>query len=94
MTLLELLAHATDWADDDTTIYAEKPWRCGSEAMLVSPSPETTEPIEQDGRSYVYFLETFIAREFMEGWEASQEGSEASADQRCERLIGYAVNDA
>lgn len=60
----------------------------------MSPATETTEPVEQDGRSYDYFLETFIAREFLEGYEASADGAGASAEQRCERLIDYAVNDA
>jgi hypothetical protein len=61
---------------------------------LISPAPATTEPVEQNGKSYDYFLETFIAREFMEDYEASAEGAGPAAEQRCERLIGYAVNDA
>ena len=91
---MELLEHVAEWTDDDTTIYVVQPWQCGSDAILVSPAPETTEPVEQHGQSYAYFLETFIAREFMDGYAASAEGASASAEKRCERLIRYAVEDA
>jgi hypothetical protein len=42
---------------------------------------------------YDYFLEIFIAREFLEDWKASL-GAEPSMSQTCARLIQYAVNDA
>lgn len=38
--------------------------------MLLSPVPDTTEPMEQGGKLYDYFLETFIAREVIEGLAA------------------------
>lgn len=94
MKLIEIVEHAAGWEDDDTTIYAARPWTIDAEAILVSPSPDDAEPIERDGRIYHYFLETFIAREVEEGYIASAEGRGASARQVCERLIGYAENDA
>jgi hypothetical protein len=94
VTLIELLEHEAEWTDDDTDIYVAQPWQCGSKAILVSPAPATTEPIEQHGQRYAYFLETFIAREFMHGYAASAEGADASAEKRCERLIRYAIDDA
>ena len=94
MQLLELLKRVEQWNDDDTTIYVEPPWSPDAEAILVTPAPETTEPIERDDRRYHYFLETIIAREFLDGFTASDGGSAASEKQRCERLISYAENDA
>ncbi|WP_152613431.1 hypothetical protein [Inquilinus limosus] len=94
MQLLELLGQVEQWSNEDTTIYVEPPWSPDAEAILVTPAPDTTDPIERDDRRYHYFLETFIARDFLEGYAASDEGSAASEKQRCERLISYAENDA
>ena len=87
MRLIELVEGASTWTDDDTTIYVARPWSCDADAMLVSPAPDTTEPVEQGGKLYDYVLETFIAREVLEGLAGS-------ADQRCQRLISYAEDDA
>lgn len=87
MRLIELIAGASDWTDDDTTIYVAKPWCREADAILVSPAPDTTESVERDGVQYDYFLETFIARKVLEGLDGS-------ADEWCQRLIGYAENDA
>jgi len=87
MRLIELIARASDWTDHDTTIYVAQPWCRDADAILVSPAPDTTEPVERDGVQYDYFLETFIARDVLEGLEGS-------ADDWCQRLIDYAENDA
>lgn len=87
MQLVELLEGASAWADNETTIYVTRPWSCDADAVLVSPAPTSTEPVEHNGKLYDYFLETLIAREVIEELAGS-------ADQRCQRLIEYAENDA
>ncbi|TCM12033.1 hypothetical protein EDF56_1203 [Novosphingobium sp. PhB165] len=87
MRLIELIARASGWTAEITTIYVTEPWSCEAEAILVSPAPDTTEPTERDGRRYCYFLETFIAREVLD----CLDGAPA---ERCERLIDYARSDA
>jgi len=87
LRLIELIGGASTWTDEDTTIYAVRPWSGDAEATLVSPAPRTTGPIEIGGKFYDYFLETFIARDLLRGVAAS-------AEQRCQRLIDYAENDA
>ena len=94
MRLIDLIQRAPDWRDDDTTIYAARPWSADAEAILVTPSPDGTQPIEQDGRNYDYFLETFIAVEVLEDFDRSEIGHAASASKRCARLVHYAENDA
>ena len=93
MTLLELLEHAAEWTDDDTTICVAQPWRCGSDAILVSPAPESAENIEQNGTSYAYSSKPSSLASF---WKITrhQRTGPGRRQQRCERLIGYAVNDA
>ena len=93
MRLIEIFEEAVEQGDDDTTFYVEWPWAPDAEAILVSPSPDTTEPVERDGRSYDYFLEVFIAREVIEDFAAT-EGESASRLRRCKRLILYAETDA
>jgi hypothetical protein len=87
LNLIELVSHSDEWDDDDTAIYAVLPWTPASAATLVSPAPETTEPVTIDGVQHHYFLETFIAREVLESVTGSDEA-------RCGRLIAYAINDA
>jgi hypothetical protein len=87
MRLIELIARASDWTDDDTAIYVARPWCRDADAILVSPAPDTTEPVERDGVHYAYFFETFIARDVLEGLDGS-------VDNWCQRLIDYAENDA
>lgn len=93
MRLIELLMQTEHW-NDDVTVYVERPWSCDAEAILVSPAPNVTLPVERQGRAFDYFLETSVAREVMDGYATSDEGAGASQAQRCERLIGYAENDA
>jgi len=92
--LIELLQQAAEWNDEEASIYATQPWSCDAEAVFVTPSPNTMEPIRRGETSYDYFLEAIIAREFIEDYAASGEGGAASNWQRCERLIRYAQSDA
>jgi hypothetical protein len=39
-----------------------------AEAVLVTPAPNTTEPIQRGETSYDYFIEFIIAREFIEDY--------------------------
>lgn len=94
MHLMELLKNASDWNDDAGTIYAMLPWACNSQAIIVDTAPNTTEDIEFDGQTYAYFLETFIARDFIEDFKASNGSDNFSEVHGCERLIQYAINDA
>lgn len=87
MRLIDLLDQRHEWHDDDTTIYVEQPWSCDAGAILVTPSPEVTAPIQRDGRTYEYFLETFILGEVFKDYSAPPKDF-------CERLIRYAVDDA
>ena len=87
MRLIELIERTSEWTGDDKTLYVARPWSCEADAIIVSPAPDTTEPLEQAGRRYDYFLETFIVQDVLDGLGGSDE-------QRCQRRIGYAENDA
>jgi hypothetical protein len=90
MTLRDLLASRRDWTDEDT-IYVTQPWNGDAEALISNDAPDTTDPIVRSGRHYDYFLEGFIARDFLDdlGVSATDVSREA-----CDRLIRYAIYDA
>lgn len=90
MTLQDLLSGRHAWTGEDT-IYVAQPWTCSAPALLVGDAPETTEPVVRSGVRYEYFLEGFIAREFLEDLGVSVEKVSTEV---CERLIRYAIDDA
>lgn len=89
MNLRELLRGRRDWSDDET-IYVVEPWDGSAAALLSSATLDTTGPIVQGGEFYAYFLEGFIARNFLDDLDAPDYVGEAA----CERLIRYAIDDA
>ena len=60
----------------------------------MSPTPQATTPVEREGRQFDYFLEAFIARDFLDDLEASGEAKILSEIERCGRIIRYAETDA
>jgi hypothetical protein len=94
MKLDEILRQRDFGEDEEATIYVERPWSVQAEAVLVSPAPESTAPLERDGRQFTYFIEAFIARQFLDDLAASGDTVEMSEVQRHERLIRYAETDA
>jgi hypothetical protein len=79
--------------DPDATIYAAEPWTCESSAM-VDVEPASGGLPEAASRSGLkYFLEVFVAHDFLADWQATLD-KQPTDQERCERLIRYAVNDA
>jgi hypothetical protein len=92
MTLMKI-AEELDSLDKTCTIYAAEPWMENSKAMVL-PEPETGGlPLEAKKLGLKYFLEVFIAQNFVEGWAENLDVAPISR-QKCLRLIQYAINDA
>jgi len=92
MTLLELVS-ALDSLDEESTIYASEPWAEDSK-VFVAPEPDSGGlPAGAQELGLKYFLEVFIARQFLEDW-AGNLGAEPTPPEKCARLIQYAINDA
>lgn len=88
MTLLQVIK-ALDSFDDEKTIYARKPWTIESEA-IVDFEPESG-GVPNSAQGLDYFIEVFLAVEFMEDLPKL---TFASYEKKCKRLIQYATNDA
>ncbi len=79
--------------DQRFTIYAVEPWTCDSEAIVAQEPDSGGQPAEADAIGAVYFIEVFIAIEFLEAWMAAEKRPIADRG-RCERLVRYALQDA
>jgi len=90
MRLTEIVSRLEE-QDAEGTIYARQPWSLSSDACVEMEGSDGERSAKADGLSY--FLEVSIAVEFLEDWRLQQK-KEPSADQSCERLIQYAINDA
>lgn len=92
MTLLGIVENLESF-DGEDTIYAAEPWAVDSQA-LVTREPDTGGlPVEAQEQGLKYVLEVFIARGFLEGW-AENLNAEPTSQEKCVRLIQYAVTDA
>jgi hypothetical protein len=74
------------------TIYARHPWTPSSDAEVTPEEEGQLVPSELDCQGYRYFLEVFIARDFVA--DLTQIEPAYTPEQGCLRLIGYAENDA
>jgi hypothetical protein len=92
MTLLEVVERL-DELDDESTIYASRPWSCDSVAVLGFEPEEGGLPGSAAALGASYFLEVFVAKEFLADWIASG-NRRPTPRERCERLIRYATTDA
>ena len=79
--------------DPDATIYVADPWTCESLAVVDVEPASGGLPEAASGSDLKYFLEVFVARDFLADWEATLD-KQPTDQERCERLIRYAVNDA
>ena len=87
-TLLEVVTDLAS-ADEDAAIYAVEPWTCETPAVVAAEPLTGGVPDIAANAGMTYLLAISVAREFLEGWDPDD-----SPRARCERLIGYAINDA
>ena len=92
MKLLEAVLDL-ETLDEESTIYAAEPWAEGSTVVIEREPANGGLPEEATKLGLKYFLEVFIARDFLEDWTANL-GDEPSLSEKCKRLIYYAINDA
>lgn len=92
MTLVEAI-HQLDSLDQESTIYAAEPWTEHS-LVIVENEPELGGlPKNAEDLGFQYFIEVFIAKEFLDGWVGSLE-KVPTPSEKTARLIQYAINDA
>lgn len=92
MRLIDVI-NSLDIFEEDKTIYAVEPWNTDSKAIVAIEQDDGSLPGEVRSMGMSYFLEVFLAKEFLEGWIASQ-AHQVTIEEKCARLISYAINDA
>ncbi|HYY69610.1 MAG TPA: hypothetical protein VE734_07750 [Terriglobales bacterium] len=86
MTLLEAIRNL-DSLDKGNSIHTAEQWRPDSPVVVVAREPAPGGlPAEAEKLGLKYFLELFIAREFLQGWTQGR-GTEASPQEQVARLI-------
>ncbi len=92
MTLIEAIRDL-DSFDEEATIYAAEPWTETSTVLIAPELAAGGLPTEAAKLGLKYFLEVFIARDFLEGWTGNLK-AEPTLEEKCARLIKYAITDA
>ena len=92
MKLIDIVGGLASF-DGENTIYASEPWTADCEAIVTSALKSKASPAVVERLNMKYFLEVFIARDFLDDWTASLE-EPPTLPEKCARLIDYAINDA
>lgn len=92
MTLLDVVRNL-DSLDPDSTLYLAEPWRPESIVVVTSEPDSGGVPPEAQALGCSYFLEVFVAQEFLDGWRQHRAETPTHRES-CVRLIEYATNDA
>lgn len=91
MKLLDAIENI-EQLDSEHTLYAAEPWNKDSAVVIAMEPDDGGLPDEAARLGCKYFLEVFIAKDFIEDWRATQAGT-PSPEEKCTRLVEYAVND-
>ena len=92
MTLIEVIRDLESF-DNEGIICLTKPWTENSKAIVVVETEARQLPAEAAMLGMEYFLDVFVAREFLEDWTANLD-ARPTLQEKCARLIQYAINDA
>jgi len=79
--------------DREAAIYAVEPWTADSEVMVMREPDAGGIPPAAAEKGMTYFIDIFIARDFLDGWQQN-ERRPLCVEEQCAGLIHYAVYDA
>lgn len=89
-TLIELIGKV-DQMDPEDVICAKREWRPDSEARAFRLTEDLRVPEDAKTAGYEYFLEVDVIRQVLEEFAGNPN---ASLEQKCQRVIHYAIYDA
>lgn len=92
MKLIDLVKDIKN-LDEEAIIFQEDRENPNSDIILSLVEDGDEQVKQQEGRKYYYLIEVFLAKEFIEDWEASLD-YKPTLEQTTERLYDYAINDA
>jgi len=70
-------------------LFVEEPWAIEANTQIITDELGQT-VLNINGKKYTYFLEVFIINELFEDLEEEN----MTFEQKCQRIIEYAINDA
>jgi hypothetical protein len=87
------IVESIDSLDDDLIIFQEDLDDFNSNVILANAEEGDGGIKKENGKSYYYLLEIFLAKEFIEDWVQSLD-YDPGLDAIAKRLYDYAINDA
>lgn len=90
LTILDIVRDLFE-LNDELVIFAVEPWTPESPAMLIELENDFDKPAAAVEAGMTYFIEVFIAQDFLEFWVRNDH---PPLRQVCDRLIYYAAYDA
>ena len=90
---LEELVHNINEQDENLIIFQKEVLSIDSEVVLFERDDDDSTTRTNDGIKYVYFLEMFLAQEFVSDWIESQK-IKPDTREIAQRLLQYATYDA
>jgi hypothetical protein len=88
MNLVNGLQRIEQYSSEDI-LFVEEPWTIEANIQII-PDEQDLTVININGRKYTYFLEVFIINELFEDLD----GKNMTFEEKCQRIIEYAINDA
>ena len=88
--LIELIANV-DQMDAEDVVFAKRDWQPESEARAFRLTEECRVPDEAKVLGYEYFLEVDVIRQVL---EVFHDRVDVSLEEKCQRVIHYAIYDA
>jgi len=92
MKLIDVIRELESF-DKEGIICATAPWTENSPAIVIVEPKARRLPAEAERLGMKYFLEVLIARDLLEDWIANV-ASPPTLQEKCARLIKYAITDA
>ena len=92
MTFYDVVSKADSFGEE-WGVYALKPWNKDSVTIVCHPEEQTGLFAVIDGVRYDYLIQISILCEIFDGL-GRMLGREATIDEKCDRIIEYAMNDA
>jgi hypothetical protein len=89
VTLIQVIRDF-DFLDQQSTVFAAKPWTADSQAIVARVPDGGGLPEEAQELGLTYFLEVAVARKHLRAW-AKGRGRDATLQEQCARLIQYAI---
>lgn len=88
MDIIHCLQRVDQYSSEEI-LFVEEPWAIEANIQIILDDQSQT-VLDINGKKYTYFLEIFIINELLEEFSIKN----MTLEEKCQRIIEYAINDA